>query len=388
MKRMTLVIGLLLGVFMLSVATTSGSSTWSSYREDVSIGSGHVDFIEVIPLSNYDGSLTNVSGFFKIPCDIDNLKYFCFNVSNAGSFTLSYNLTVNSVNLNSTSTIPISTTNRTRKIHYHQASGNKNQTNITWSFNSNRTCNLSIYLVGENAPLETHWIDKSITIKECDISDPSVGNSKTSSSSFWTVNNSINVTNTAIVNLSDLRCNITYPSHKVTNGSAYVWFNSLLNSTIKENYTMYQKFAPYVYTVEEDVTDDVHIVTIKLRSHETIRDVVEWNLDLDSDVYDDYFDTLDYSSLDVELNNDDFDYTRGSIIMEDFTVFTSPSSNIWTFEWTEGGVVTGDGSAAGVIENIQNALTDTTFGLQNWVLIVSGIALILSIITLAVYYKK
>lgn len=49
------------------------------------------------------------------------------------------------------------------------------------------------------------------------------------------------------------------------------------------------------------------------------------------------FDTLNYDTLEVELNGNDVDWEEGSIEMEDLTLQAQYSLNKFTFQWTSGG---------------------------------------------------
>ena len=380
---MTLVIGLLLATFMLSMSSTSATSNWLTYRNDIVIGSGSTDISDVITLSaGVDGS-----GVLKLPCNIANLSTMTFNVTGTGSDAMYYNLTVNTKAVNASSTLGAAATNSTTKANYVTATGSTALTNITWAYNASITANatLTVWIITDDAVLSSYWLAENLVIKEKDVTSPFVANIKSSSASYWTVNNSCNTSNTWGINFTDVLLNITYPSNKVTNGTANFTITTFANGSTNEQYTQYQKTGPYVYSTEEEVTGSEHVVTVKLKSPEVLRDCVDWTLTTSSDVYDDYFDDIDYSSLVVKLNSKTQDWVQGSVLIEDTDVQTSPANNEWTFTWT---VSAAPGAAAGIIDQIAETLEGTSFGLANWLWVLFAVVIIIALVLVVVYYKK
>jgi len=97
-KQKTLVVGLLLVVFILSVGSAN-AYIWKTGRNDATITSGYVDISDTLTLSDYTVPSASVSGVVKLPTSIENLTFMRFNVSNAGASNLSFNLTVNTKSL-------------------------------------------------------------------------------------------------------------------------------------------------------------------------------------------------------------------------------------------------------------------------------------------------
>jgi len=387
MRRMAYVMGLLLTIFMLSVATVN-AYTWETYRNDITIESGMTDINDRINLSDYTGTGTNVSGVVKLPCNIDNITTIFFNVSNDGAATIYYNLTVNSIDVNLSDTVAAYAKNETSKSNYTAASGSVTLENITWSFNASSYANLSLYLYAVDADMCSYWLSQNIVMTERDVIVPEVVNSRNSGQSFWTVNDSINTSFTWGYNLSGILLNITYPSNKVTNGSANISIASATNDSSDEQYTQYQKRGPYVYSVDESIDGSKHTVTIKLKSPEILRDCVDWTLLTNADCYDDYFDTLDYSTLDVELNGIDQSWSQGSVVFEEIDVKTSPTNNEWTFEWTVSTASETGGGVSTPVEQVANVLTSQIFILPNWLWIVIIISAIVLVVVYVKYKKK
>ena len=217
-------------------------------------------------------------------------------------------------------------------------------------------------------------------IKEKDVNGPDIG--PTLSNAYWTVNDSCNVSHTIGYTLTDLNLTVTYPSHSVgTPTPSNYRMSSIANNSSAVNYSQYQKRGPYVYTVEEDISGSIHTVTVKLKSNELLTNCVDWDLITTHSVYDSYFDTLSYSTLDVYLNGAEQDWEEGSISMEDFTVFTSYSTNEWEFVWTVAGA--GNGAVTPTEPGIgMDVLTGTIGPFPVWmilalsaILIVAGIVI-------------
>jgi len=383
-KRIAIVIGFLLVIFALAMNSGEAATVWHTYRTDVTTTSGSTDIDAQINLSYYTGTGANVSGSVYMPVDIENLTYMNFTVANPGAVVLYHNLTINSVLTNNTGSLAASATNITNKYNYTVAGGDDQTYWLNWTYNCSGTTYLNVTLFASDATLISTWIVGNTTIKEKDVYDIEVG--ETLASSYWTVNNSIALTNNIGYNLSDVRLNITYPSHKVTNGSANWTFTTLANGSTNTGYTQYQKYAPYVYSVDEDLDGNEHTVTIRLKSSEVLTNCVDWTVITSHDVYEDYFDTLDESTLVVKLNGAEIeDWESGSIILEDFTVRTSPASNKWDFIWTVSAAPSA--AAESIPDQIFDLISDNTYGIPN-ILIIGVIIAIILIGIVAISYSK
>ena len=385
MKRITIVIGFLLVIFALAINSGEAATVWHTYRTDVTTTSGSTDINAQINLTYYTGTGANVSGSVYMPVDVENLTYMNFTVANPGAVVLYHNLTINSIRTNNTGSLAASATNITNKYNFTVAGGDDQAYWLNWTYNCSGTTYLNVTLVASDATLISTWIVGNTTIQEKDVYDIEVGESL--ASSYWTVNNSIALTNNIGYNLSDVRLNITYPSHKVTNGSANWTFTTLANGATNTGYTQYQKYAPYIYSVDEDVDGNEHTVTIRLKSSEILTNCVDWTVITSHDVYEDYFDTLDESTLVVKLNGVEIDdWESGSIILEDFTVRTSPASNKWDFLWTVSAAPSA--YAESITDQISDWISSDTIGIPNMFIILIVVLLIIAIISLVVYFKK
>jgi len=373
---MTLVIGLLLVAFMLSFGSAN-AYVWETHRNDVTVTSGNLDISDTIDLSApYATGSVNVSGVVKLPCNIYNLSAMTFTIVNSGAATIHYNLTVNTKLLNSTDTVTAAGTNLTTKAQYQTASGDRGLENITWSFNASDACNLTLVLTATNAVIYSYWLTENLVMKERDITTPAISNDMKSTSSSWAVNNSIAAVNTWGIDFTGVILNVTYPSNKLSDGSSSVTMVALSNGTLTTTrYTQYQKRGPYLYSVEETISGNNHVVTVKVRSPEMLRDIVDWTLIASADDYEGVFDTINYGNLDLELNNIDIDWSQGSVVMDELTIKTSPTNNVFTFDWTVSTITPSVGS---VTDQIAETLAGSTAGVPNfiWMFVVVAIIIV------------
>lgn len=396
MKRTAVAVGVSLAIFLLLVSSVS-ATTWYTYREDVAISSGYCDINSVIKLDNVP-TWGNVSGNISLPCNIDNLSAMNFSVYNVtgadcGSHNgggQTYNLTVNGIDVNSTSWINSSNQiNWTSLTHYTAQGGSVTVKYISWVFDCSFQGILNITIVATDATLSSTYLANNLTMKEKDLTTPTVGMSQPAA--FWTVNDSINVTaNPYLFDLTDLTLNITYPGHTVgtpTTTTATVT-TLAVNGTATDRYVQYQKRGPFVYDVDEDIDGRSHEVTIKLSCQELLTNVVDWTVYIDEDKYDDAFDTLNYNTLDVELNGVDQDWDEGSVELEDFTVFASIAGNKWVFAWTTA-IAPAPVRRAGIVDSFVDWMNgEVISGMPNWLLTLVVIALISGIAIVYFYTKK
>lgn len=385
MKRMALAIGVVLTIFFLVVSSAS-ATTWYTYREDIAISSGYAD-INLVHTTDYAPVTpgTNVSGNITLPCNIANLTTMNFSIYDGTIGNGTYNLTVNGVNLNSSSWTNTTLTNWTSIAQYTTAGGSSTPTYIAWSLNCTIDVTFNVTIIGTDVTLDTTWLGTVITVQEKDLTTPTVGMSQPAS--YWTVNDSCNVTsNLAIVNLSDVVFNVTYPGHTVGTPSTTTFtITELAVVGTNEQYTQYQKRGPYVYDVDGEISGRTHEVTIKLNCEELLTNVVDWSIYPNDDKYDGAFETLDYNTLDVEQNGVDRDWEEGSIELEEFTVFSSIFNNRWVFTWTEPSVV--PPTAPGLWESFVGWMNEEPIGIPNWLGILVVIAVI-ALIGIAYSYRR
>lgn len=374
----------ILGVVALAAilfASTASATVWHTYRDDITTPSATCDF----DITYYhNATTTEVYRNITLPCNVGNLTTAVFNITGTGT-NGTYNLSVNGHSCNASSEFNNTVANLTTLAQMRTASVSNTSTYLNFTFNASGNANEITITVTANDGNITTWLANNMVIKEKDVVTPSVDS--TLASSYWTVNDSCNVSHTIGYTLTDFNLTITYPSHSVgTPTPANYRMSSIANNSSAVNYSQYQKRGPYVYNVQEDISGQIHTVTVKLKSNELLTNCVEWDLVTSDNVYNDYFDTLRYSALDVYLNNVEQDWEQGSISMEDFTVRTSYSSNEWEFVWTvAGAAISGDAAPSEITVPGMEFLTSNVGPFPIWLVIVFSAVIIIAVVVIWKY---
>lgn len=412
---MALAIGVLFAVIGLFFSSVSAVN-WVTYREDISIASGFTDiaYNETIGYSGEDtktigeqGAYThNETHNYTLPISIDNLTTMTFLVYNnfpTDGQPIWFNLSINGVNLDFATEVNESEWGNATKADYEAAGGDiYNTTWINYSFNATymddseevvkKSCDLYLILETTDAQLNSTWLTNVLSHSEYDMTNPTVGYSKPST--YWNVNDTCNVSmniwfTNATVAMHNATFNITYPSHTVgTPTTTQFNFTTIESNQSAQKYVQYQKYGPYVYSVDEEIDGKDHEVTIKLSSDELLTNCVYWTIDPDNEEYDGVFDTLNFNNLDIELNNvnQDWDQDGDSIELEDFTAFASIAGNKWVFTWTEA-AVTPPPTGANIWDNIVDWMLANTMGIPNILLTLAIIAIVM-LIGIVAYQRK
>ncbi|MBS3748187.1 MAG: hypothetical protein KGY67_00620 [Candidatus Thermoplasmatota archaeon] len=375
MKQHILVASIIIAlVAIASVPPVESTTTWMNYREDISISAITVDIDE----ESLNVSGNNMSTNITLPCIIGNLNNSETKTTINASSNCTFNLTVNGVSVNSSTELN-STAGYWANItlaHVISAGVDENNTYINLVIEANAseviTAKASIY--GQDISCYSSWVTSIQTVEEKDVVKPTVGTSSTSS--FMTVNDSINISHTLGYNVTDFNATLSYPSHAVSTTSYYN-FGIVQNNTGKEIYKQYQKYGPFVYNVESDVDGNEHEATIYVKSNELLTLTVDYSLITSDSVYEDYLDTLNYDTLDVKLNGVDVEWTEGSIEFEDLTIKEGWSVNEFTLSWTEAEVP---------VPTPPTLWQQELFGLQ--VYIWALLAMIVAIIIILIWLSK
>lgn len=373
-------------IALLAISFSATGITWLTYREDVTFTVGTVDL-------NHtwwgNATTTNITRNVTLPCNVSELTNATTNITiRASGGAIALNLSVNSNGCNGTT--PISDGDTVAIGLDDLLSGGKvlsthKYLNFTWSI-WNATNQLSINITGNDCSIDSSWISNNITIKEYDKTTPEI---KTAlSSSFFTVNDSINISHSSSIdhNLTDLNLTTVYPSHNISTPDTYIRATEIVNGSYQINYTVYQKRGPYTYDIDEEIDGRDHEVTIYVKSEEVLTNCVDWTIDPDDDFYDGYFDTVDNSSLVIKINGvkeEDWDRDGDNIEMTDLTVRATHTQNKFVFTWTVPAVV-----APAAAPSIIPGLTDTVFFAPFWIWIVTIIAVITGISAGVVYIRK
>ena len=94
------------------------------------------------------------------------------------------------------------------------------------------------------------------------------------------------------------------------------------------------KRGPYVKDIEETVSGNTHTVEVRVYSYELLLNCVDWIIDPTDEDYSEYFDTVNFDTLEIEKEGSDVDWENdgGNIVMEDLSL--SNGYTDFTFTWT------------------------------------------------------
>jgi len=158
----------------------------------------------------------------------------------------------------------------------------------------------------------------SYTVTEVKLSSPEVKFYDVDS--FYTVKQTVNITQNSDVNISDVKCTFTYPENAINKPVTVYNFGTLNTSEYKEYTVSFQKRGPYVGGIKSVEEDDGYTTIIKIYSPE--------NLTADMTIYPDkrpwinYFPEFSEERItSIELNSEEIEeYETGSIILEDISL--------------------------------------------------------------------
>ena len=322
-------------VFTL-IAGSISATDYVTNRTDITVTSGTVDFnhSESNLYSPAGGAGTNITGNITLPCNIANLTTMNFTIWNNESSAILVNLSVNGVKLIDNASINAGSTLTKTLSDYTTASGDTSLSWIAWSFNASDSDGeyINITIVADNATLLTSWINSQVAIAEKDESTPTIKTEMVSS--FFAVKDRIRVTNNLDFTIRNVTLNLTYPSHAISRPYRNITFTSITNGTTSTKYVGYQKRGPYVKDIEETVSGNTHTVEVRVYSYELLLNCVDWIIDAADEDYSEYFDTVNFDTLEIEKEGSDVDWENdgGNIVMEDLSL--SNGYTDFTFTWT------------------------------------------------------
>jgi len=322
-------------VFTL-IAGSISATDYVTNRTDITVTSGTVDFShsESNLYSPAGGAGTDVSGNISLPCTIAGLSVMNFTVWNNETTSIRVNLTVNGVALLDDQTIASGSSVTKTLSDYQTAGGNTSLTYIAWTFNANDTDDeyVNITITADDAPLTTSWINSQVSIAEKDESTPTIKTEMVSS--FFAVKDRIRVTNNLDFTIRNVTLNLTYPSHAVSRPYRNITFTSITNGTTSTKYVGYQKRGPYVKDIEETISGNTHTVEVRVYSYELLLNCVDWTIDPTDEDYSEYFDTVNFDTLEIEKEGSDVDWENdsGNIVIQDLSLAKGYTD--FTFTWT------------------------------------------------------
>jgi hypothetical protein len=385
MKRKVFIFGIFALLIVGMMMSQASALVWHTTRTDITVTSGTTDLDWGPFWRNATANVSGATAFNRtLPCQLQYLDQtntnFTITCSDVGA---AFNLTVNGVLVNNTDILTAGTENVTTLAQMVTAgvTNTDNWLNVSFDCNSTNTV-IGINITGADAALDSTWLAARLVITERDVVDPTIGTH--AGSSHFTVNDSCNFTSNVWGALTDFRLNITYPSNNVTETRANWTIASVAANESLIRYVSYQKYGPYVFSVDDDSVGNSHEVEIRIYGREVLSRVVDWVIATSDSKYDDAFDNLNYNTLEITLNDVEVDdWVEGSIEMEDLTIRAGAPNNRFVFTWTTGvaggaGGTAADRTTAGAAPT-GDFLTDTTMGLPGygWIIIIVIIAAVL-----------
>lgn len=366
----------LLGILVFSASASA--LTWNTYLEDISVPSGTVDISLTYHLNNTGtGNYTNIT----LPCNVWELTNASTTFNITATTNQSFNLTVNGNAVNSSSGLNW-TNGNTSETDLSDWGTTETDQYLNISCSSDNTGNtVKITVVANDAAFSSAWLSSYIAIAESVLTAPEIDDQQ--AYSYFSVKDRVVITNSLGYTITDISLVLTYPSHNLSSPSTHVNVTTLATSDISYNNISYQKYGPYVTgSIGEDIDDDDHEVTIRVSSHEVLTRLVDWDFDETAEDYEDYFDTIDFDTLEIKLNGVKIDWDEGTIEMDDMTLVEG--TNKYEFTWTE--------AAAAPVPPVSGPwdwLTDDYgTGIAFWLWIIILIVVVCVIIAVAYAVKK
>lgn len=377
MKRIGYVITVVIALAFLSNLVSS-QTIWETTRETITVTGATADikYNESYLYMPAGGAGSNISGNISLPCNIANLSTMNFIVENNEATAITVNLTVNGVKLLDSYSVASGASVTKSLSDYQTAGGDTSLTYIAWSFNASDTDDEYLNItIGANDANIYSWFSSRYSVVEKTVSTPYIKDKL--SNSWFTVTDRINVTNDLNYNLTDVNMTFSYPSHAINQPYSYKNITLIQNNSYAYLDISYQKYGPYIYRIERDG----NTVTVKVRSHELLVDVVDWLIDPTDDFYSEYFSRVNLNTLTVEKEGVEIDWTNdnGKIFIEDLTLPEGYTD--FTFSWTPSVAP----PAPAVTEEEVPFWQQETYGLSNatWLAIIVLIA-----IGAVIYFEK
>jgi len=116
----------------------------------------------------------------------------------------------------------------------------------------------------DNKPVVANF---SFSVSEVKLSDPEVKYYDTDS--FYSVKQTITISQNSDVNISDVNCTFSYPSNQITKGDLYKNYGVLNKTQSKSHVVYFQKRGPYVTELKSTVNTN-YVTKIKIYSPENL----------------------------------------------------------------------------------------------------------------------
>lgn len=360
---------------VLAVLLVAGTSLSAQAAEMVSASvAGDLSYAAVI-----NGTLPQGASFvqtFYLPVTLQSLNDTGTATDGitvtAGTSAVNVSVIINGVTVASNYKIPASTANTWTIADWKAAGVDLSATyiavNVTALVNSTSETRLNIdandaALTGNNV---------TITVSERTVSLPSIRYE----SSYYTVKDTVRITQNSDFNLTDVKATFTYPNIATSKDVTSYTFGSLNKSEAKSKTLSYQKAGPFVIDIDADTSGSEYEVTMTIYSYEALTADFEFNAL--EEPWSKYFVNFNKDTLEIELNNKsvDFEDPAGVVSMTKLSLNKGLNKIVFTYTPAEENVTVA--YAPVVFETPKPFYEQEVFGIPYfWTLFIIAIAVLI-----------
>jgi len=333
-----------ISIMVMGILPQSDAYTWYNNRDTVTVSSYNITGwinASIYYGDEVTGAGDNMTGNWSMPTTLNNSANITITIYNNGTDPAHGNLTINgNSELTNATTI---NGGAEQAVYLNVSNYTENYMNLTFNANSTDVfVNISI-----------HWNDADVTdtdfitgthkivssIKERYKAHPEVKFDK--ADSWYTVEDKITFDISYYTNFTiefyDMVVELAYPSDAINQPYSNISIDVLNNSMSAQSYLIgYQKHGPYVSstgTAQQDIYGDYN-VGMRVKAYENEKDCT-WTFNPSSSDLAQYFPSLDTTSLVIEVDDVERDFTvgtDGSITIEE-TDFDEGLTTV-DFTWT------------------------------------------------------
>jgi len=253
----------------------------------------------------------------NLPCTLESLNntnnYLNITADSATAST-TINLTVNGVAVATNYVITGGSTATWTFVDFANAGVNMSATKLTITIEAvaNATTSDLLVLNGNDVPLVANY---SITTSEVYLTKPTIH--KDMSESWFTVRDTVKITQNSDVNLTNVKVTFEYPPYVLSKPITTYNFGTLNKSEVKEMHIDYQKIGPFIPEIETFHNGDNYTVQMKVYAYENMTSV-SFEFDPTTAPWNKYFPEFEYDNIkQITLNGVNVSWERGSIKLTD-----------------------------------------------------------------------
>ena len=359
----------------LLVSSVYTDSTFVTGRETITITGGTCDINQYSVNNVYSpagGAGTNVSGNVSLPCKISELDDVNMSVYNGESSAITVNFTVNGIKLFDNVTINAGETVYRNLTNYTTLGGDVNLTYFAWSGNCSDVDDeyFNITIIADDA--EIYPINDFVTVTEEVETTPHIEMDK--EDTWYSVTDKITFENSCSVDITNVTLTFTYPYQALNPSDTNVTFSSIASGETEYKYVYYQKQGPYVRSIGTPTRNAFgeYELNMRIKAYED-EDNVTWTIDPTSAEWRDYFPQLDTSTLEIYINDEEVEFTTGSISIEEIEL--EDGLNDVYMKWTP------------AQQPITPTPTEEGYGAEFYIGVIAIIVAIIAVLFLITYRK-